>query len=351
MFVKKTLFIFAVCLSEASAETPACLASFTTPYYKWKSLPVEIYVDKKMPTVFTKALINGIDKWNASFKENVFLYKGQSKECDKPEINCLTMKKAKAYQKVSGDNDYAFVSQAYRDNAWESADIVLNASFKWKSPSSIGQVDPSKVVLHELGHVLGLQHHFFHLSSIMNYLPYEASKVNLGITSFDKEMVDWIYFNGKCPTDYLLASIDQQNDLSRDILKKQFPDLSALDDLNLLYLISRLEKNKDNDRALLAINKALVLSQDQSDVTRAYLLNQQADLYFLKDNNLEAFKAFEESHKLWPGNYLTLTYLAQLKYIMNSDRKGALKDVTQALTIRPDYQPAKELKNFLRKQK
>lgn len=344
---KNILFLTLLISSSAYAQSSACLANYKTPYFKWKTLPVEMYVDKKLPKVFTKALVNGIDHWNSQFKEKVFVYKGQSKGCDSPEINCLTMEKAKTYQKIAGSNDYAFAKQNYKDGLWESSDIVLNAHYKWKTPSVLGQVDPAKVVLHELGHVLGLQHHFFHLTSIMNYLPYEAGEVNLSISSFDKELIEWLYFGGKCPTDYFLASIDEQNDLSVELIKKQFSDLATINDINVLYLLSRLEKTKTPDQALAAIERAITLSSDQSNVVKAYLLNQRGDLFFLKDNYPEALKSFEESHKLWPGNYHTLTYLAQLKFL-SGDKNAALVDLKQALKIKPDYLLAKELEVLIK---
>lgn len=99
MTVFRILFLTLLSFN-ARAQSQACLAQFNTPYLKWSKLPVELYLDSKLPTVFNKALIKGIETWNSEFKEKVFLYKGKSKDCTNPDINCLSMEIRKRHLKI-----------------------------------------------------------------------------------------------------------------------------------------------------------------------------------------------------------------------------------------------------------
>ncbi|MDD4976372.1 MAG: hypothetical protein PHY93_18585 [Bacteriovorax sp.] len=343
------LALFLCSLNSFGTET-SCLASYKTPYLKWKNLPIPIYASASLPPRFKVLLNEEIQKWNSSFKMKLFDYRGSSTFCHKKEINCVVLEKHSKYLALSGVEDYALTKQDFKHDYWVGADIFLNSGFKWKHPASVGEVDPGKVILHELGHVLGLQHHFFHLNSIMNYLPYEAGDVDLEISIFDKEILEWLYLGGKCPEDYLLAFIDGQEDLSMELLKKKYTDFSKITDVNLLYLISRLERSKNElDNSLKTIDMAIELSSHKSNIIKAYLLNHKADLYFRKNDIKSATKNFEESLKLWPGNYLTLTYLAQIKILMGESNKEALALLKQALKIKPTFKLAKELSLQIKK--
>lgn len=331
--------------ASAPANPPQCLEEFQAPYFRWKQLPVAVYTAHEIPNHFHRATKSAVDKWNSALKTPFFVFKGSSKECAKSSVTCVLLDDHASYLKISGKDDYAYTRQEFKDGYWTSADIHINPALNWKHPAKVGQVDPYSVILHELGHLLGLQHHFFHLNSIMNYLPYEAGVAHLSISDFDVEVIQWLYLNGTCPASDLMAFVDGNNAAAMKYLKRSHPNLSDISDLNRLYLLSRLERSEGRlGEALKVIDRAIGLATDRPVIVRAYLLNHRADLHFQLKDNARALKDFEESMRLAPGNYQTITYVALLKHLMGQPGSVVLELLQKALTIKPTFGLALELK-------
>jgi tetratricopeptide (TPR) repeat protein len=318
---------------------PWYIKDFKTPYFIWEKLPVEIYTDKKLPPSFITSTRKAIANWNESIGNKVFTFKGSSKNCNKKNIHCITLLNKEKYLKTSGRNDYGYTSQFFDKGLWTEADIYLNNSIAW-GKDIVGRVSPYDIIVHELGHVLGLQHHNFDLSSIMNYYPQEAGIKHDKISPFDIKLIRSLYFSGVRPRIDKLLFIDGQ-------FKNALAELNKVDsysDLNSLYLKARLEKKLGKlDQSEITISKAIALSSNAPSFIKGYLLNFKADIYFKRKNNDIALKIFEQSLKVHSTNYHTLSYVGYLRFLKKMPNESVAPLIYRALRIKPSYKFANQI--------
>lgn len=353
MFRRGWILIVVLLACTARAQSPVvCELSLRSPYLTWPKLPVAIFVDSKLSPIFREATEKAVIRWNEASGQSLLNFGGESTRCAKESVHCVTLEPNTEYLRMNGQHDYGHTKQSFESVHWKSADVILNGGVPWARPASIGQVDPYDVILHELGHVLGLQHHFSHLASVMNYVPLESGPSPLEITAFDLAMLKWMYQGGPCPERFDLAYIDEQNVIALEEVRKKQPDLSKASDVNALYLRSRLERASNHyDVSMLAIDRALSLAESQPALLRAQLYNHRADIYYRKNNWPRARRDFEKSLKLAPANYQTLTYLAHLKMLMGESRESVEPLLTEALKLKPGFDLAEDLQYELKNSK
>lgn len=322
-----------------------CPLKFHSAYAKWSKIPVRISTQKGIPQIFVDATKQAIEAWNQKMGHTFFEFKGSSSNCVSRKVNCILLESKEGFLKLNESSDYGLTEQKYIDHVWSSADIVLNPKISWNHPASVGQVDPYDVILHELGHVLGIQHHFFGLGSVMNYVPYESGVGRQTITEFDVSVLKWLYFGGDCPDSIRMAFVDGQFDLAIDFYEQwEQKNQKKIDDVELIYLRSLIEKNKGRlDEAIKFADRSIDLSANLSDISQVQLLNHRGDLYIKKNKFTRALRDFNKSLRLLPSNYQTQTYIAFLRHKQGEDSAEIKSLLKSALEIKPSFLLASDL--------
>lgn len=169
------LFIFCGCtkginLGPQRAEFLATAAQDECGYLQnefgqrisWKShIPVDFFVSKTIPEEFHQDIIEAADIWNrASGKTIIKIHLN-----DTEDTFSTTDQKNSIIGLTSWDEDkntqQALTVAKYRGNLINSADIKVNLkdfAYYSKEPQNSKQIHFGSLLVHELGHTLGLKH-------------------------------------------------------------------------------------------------------------------------------------------------------------------------------------------------
>lgn len=136
----------------------------------WKqSLPVKVYIDPSFPSEYDKVLIAAGKRWDEVLGRTLFLFEraGQTSSPAKDNRNVLYWMNpwSGVDQKLQGVS-----SLSWRNNQLIEADIKVDAqyySFFVTAPASTRDIHLESLLVHELGHVLGLKHMARKTSSVM----------------------------------------------------------------------------------------------------------------------------------------------------------------------------------------
>ncbi|MBK9294805.1 MAG: matrixin family metalloprotease [Oligoflexia bacterium] len=128
----------------------------------WKALvPVKMYIDPAFPQSFRTAIQEAMNTWNKQLGKNILSIAGE-RSGSKPQRDNLSV----IYWYTTWDQstqesreEQANTTIHYADNQLVEADIQVNAmNFTYSLNPSYNEVDLQSVLIHELGHVLGLKH-------------------------------------------------------------------------------------------------------------------------------------------------------------------------------------------------
>jgi len=149
-------------LATASQEDCGYLQNEFGQRVSWKDkLPIEFSVSKTIPEEFRQDIVDAAETWNQSAGKTVF--KINLADLD---VGFSTTDQRNTIHGLQEWDEEKSIQQAvtivkYRGNLITSADIKINlADFVYysKEPQNSKQVHFSSLLIHELGHAIGLKH-------------------------------------------------------------------------------------------------------------------------------------------------------------------------------------------------
>jgi len=166
LFLKIALFaLFLGALSGCGEleESDRCGAAISSGYLasqdcqplSWGSLPISLAKDRSLPAELSIAIDEAIDIWERETGLDLFqTVEGGSQ-------NTVTTRVAAEWgtEPVFGKNEEpAKTVYLYQKNRLFDTDIFFNQAFHFSTNGRVGTFDATTICLHELGHVLGLDH-------------------------------------------------------------------------------------------------------------------------------------------------------------------------------------------------
>ena len=127
----------------------------------WKSsVPIQIWIHESVPTQYHAAILQSMSQWEYSTGRKLF----QAMGIDHGPLQPAQDGKNVIYWMPTWDatrpTEQARTTIYWQDNVIHEADILVNTqNFTYSAPDAVpNQVDFQSLILHELGHSLGLQH-------------------------------------------------------------------------------------------------------------------------------------------------------------------------------------------------
>lgn len=164
-FLLFKIALFALFLSGCGdlEESDRCGAAISSGYLtsqdcqplNWQSLPISLTKDPSLAPELSIAIDEAIDIWERESGIDLFqIVESESQ-------NTITARTAPAWgeEPVFGkDEEPAKTVYLYRQNRLFDTDIFFNEAFHFSLHGTDGTFDATTICLHELGHVLGLDH-------------------------------------------------------------------------------------------------------------------------------------------------------------------------------------------------
>ncbi len=166
---------------------------------QWKTLPVRICTTEGVPGLVQTALEKASEVWNRDLGIQVFKIgcKVSSNDLNQAGQTGPAVYWVKSGFGSSGDPlALARTLSSFDDTTGEmlDADILINAeAFDWSKIDA----DLESILIHELGHVLGLQHLYASITSVMNQYPYQSGYKRLALGQYERLAIQRHYGKSK----------------------------------------------------------------------------------------------------------------------------------------------------------
>lgn len=156
-----------------------------------KGLPITLYIHESVPQTAYTAIENAVKDWEVAMGRPMFRVGGYGiKSSATPQQDGVNMIYWMPTWEVEKASEQARTSVYWISNEIKETDIRVNAtnfSFFTDTPTSSRDVHLESLILHELGHVLGLKHEDHSNSVMATYLAYQAKRTD--ISARDKDSI------------------------------------------------------------------------------------------------------------------------------------------------------------------
>lgn len=331
----RTLFFFYITfLLSLNASAKGQLFGFTymAPNGKnavWDKLPVKLCISLEIPKAIREQFSEAALVWNKTFKKEIFDTSCQLTGAKYAEGNSAVHGVywvTSGFEKLTEKTSLARTVVEFDDSGkMHDADILLNGQYyDWSSLP----IDAQTVLVHELGHVLGLKHFFLSLDSAMNYYPYVAGYVHRTIGEYERLVVSAMYLQSKAKVPAYLRSFfsGQIGSAISHLEKRKMKTSKEYYALGVLY-----KSDKKFDAAKTNFRKAL-----ESNLNADYIRLQLGDVLWSLNEvtaaETEFLKVLEEN----PKSYEALANLGSI-YLSKGDSKKGIEFLKKSLTFQPAH--------------
>ncbi len=161
----------------------------------WNSgAPIELYMHESFPRVLIPALERAMERWKEVIGRQIFTISGYVEGENRPRKDGYSV----IYYLLnwdSSDSKQAVTGTHWRGDEIKEADIKVNGrNYRYSFGESVDvqKVDFESLMVHELGHVLGLAHNDSLIGSVMSWR-LEKGEIRRNIPEGDRESLSCEY--------------------------------------------------------------------------------------------------------------------------------------------------------------
>jgi predicted Zn-dependent protease len=191
--MKKLFWLLALATLMSCSQAPQENCGFVQNVHgeriSWKgALPVRLQIHESVPTEYRQAIVVAAQKWNQLSQKNLIqidetIVGGESKAA-KDNANVIYMNNT---WDAGKESEQARTSVYWVGSQIREADIKLNGknfNFYYQNQSTQG-VNVEALVIHEMGHVLGLKHKDSSSTVMQTYLANNTDRTQIGTTDLE----------------------------------------------------------------------------------------------------------------------------------------------------------------------
>lgn len=182
--MNKILLLFPlIAFNACSPKATNCKGVQTNQYgeaIQWRRLPIQIHINNNFPTQLRAGIYKAVDTWERATGMSLFsIEEGETFRIAADSINVITF--LTSYKRSS--NEEGNTSIAWRGDEIVDADILINGEtysyYVDQSDKQSNKLNIEALMLHELGHLLGLEHSKEEASVMSPTLAFGADRITL----------------------------------------------------------------------------------------------------------------------------------------------------------------------------